>query len=411
MSIIKVNEVSKSFGEKENFNLVLDKVSLDIKKGEFVSLMGESGSGKSTLLYIIGGLDKPTEGSVVIDEKDINELKEKEIARFRRQDIGFVFQFYNLVQNLTVEENIMLPVVMDGKKEKDYKDRLDKILKIVGLEDKRKSLPNQLSGGQQQRVSIARAVILNPKVILADEFLHPGQSCGIFPVHPMTLSLQDVRLMNISLWRFFLQAIQFFPSLCTFHISVIGRVISSTPYHKGQIAQVLQPYIARVSGHHRRCRKMVGKSGSQTPHTITASRISHQIYLVGIDSLADDHHLNQLFKHLVNRFLKPHVPGIPWSSRCNVYSFRGFIKVLLIVPLTVIELMCGTATAVHGDPKTPLAKRSIAIGGIPKRQGIVPVVDGWRRSFLCFQNLTELCFFCLFPCINYFNSFFLCIFL
>ena len=169
MSIIKVNEVSKSFGEKDNVNLVLDRVSLDIKKGEFVSLMGESGSGKSTLLYIIGGLDKPTEGNVVFDEKDINTLKEKEIAKFRRQDIGFVFQFYNLVQNLTVEENIMLPVVMDGKKEKDYKDRLDKILKIVGLEDKRKALPNQLSGGQQQRVSIARAVILNPKVILADE--------------------------------------------------------------------------------------------------------------------------------------------------------------------------------------------------------------------------------------------------
>ncbi|MBQ2981284.1 MAG: ABC transporter ATP-binding protein [Lachnospiraceae bacterium] len=169
MCLIKVNEVSKSFGEKENVNLVLDKVSLEINKGEFVSLMGESGSGKSTLLYIIGGLDKPSEGTVVIDEKDINTLKEKEIARFRRQDIGFVFQFYNLVQNLTVEENIMLPVVMDGKKEKDYKDRLDKILKIVGLEDKRKALPNQLSGGQQQRVSIARAVILSPKVILADE--------------------------------------------------------------------------------------------------------------------------------------------------------------------------------------------------------------------------------------------------
>ena len=169
MSIIKVNEVSKSFGEKENVNLVLDKISIDIKEGEFVSLMGESGSGKSTLLYIIGGLDKPTEGNVVINDKDINELKEKEIAKFRRQDIGFVFQFYNLVQNLTVEENIMLPVVMDGKKEKDYKERLDKILKIVGLEDKRKALPNQLSGGQQQRVSIARAVILNPKVILADE--------------------------------------------------------------------------------------------------------------------------------------------------------------------------------------------------------------------------------------------------
>ena len=169
MSIIKVNEVSKSFGEKENVNLVLDKISIDIKEGEFVSLMGESGSGKSTLLYIIGGLDKPTEGNVIIADKDIDKLKEKEIAKFRRQDIGFVFQFYNLVQNLTVEENIMLPVVMDGKKEKDYKERLDKILKIVGLEDKRKALPNQLSGGQQQRVSIARAVILNPKVILADE--------------------------------------------------------------------------------------------------------------------------------------------------------------------------------------------------------------------------------------------------
>ena len=169
MSIIKVNEVSKSFGERENVNLVLDKVSIDIKKGEFVSLMGESGSGKSTLLYIIGGLDKPTEGNVVIDNKDINTLKEKEIAKFRRQDIGFVFQFYNLVQNLTVEENIMLPVVMDGRKEKDYKERLDKILKIVGLEEKRNALPNQLSGGQQQRVSIARAVILSPKVILADE--------------------------------------------------------------------------------------------------------------------------------------------------------------------------------------------------------------------------------------------------
>ncbi len=169
MSIIKVSEVSKSFGSKENYNLVLDNVSLEIEKGEFVSLMGESGSGKSTLLYLIGGLDKPTSGNVYINEKDINTLKEKEIAKLRRSGIGFVFQFYNLVQNLTVEENIMLPVVMDGKKEKDYKERLEKILKIIGLEDKRKALPNQLSGGQQQRVSIARAIILSPDVILADE--------------------------------------------------------------------------------------------------------------------------------------------------------------------------------------------------------------------------------------------------
>jgi len=169
MSIVKVSNLSKVFGEKENLNKVLDNITFEIEKGEFVSLMGESGSGKSTLLYLIGGLDKPTNGEVFINEKDINKLKEKQIAKLRRKDIGFVFQFYNLVQNLTVEENIMLPVIMDGKREKDYKERLDKILKIIGLEEKRHSLPNQLSGGQQQRVSIARAIILSPSIILADE--------------------------------------------------------------------------------------------------------------------------------------------------------------------------------------------------------------------------------------------------
>ena len=169
MGIIEVKDVCKVFGSKENSNTVLDNVSLDIEKGEFVSLMGESGSGKSTLLYLIGGLDKPTSGNICIDGKDINTIKEKELAILRRKDIGFVFQFYNLVQNLTVEENIMLPVIMDGRKEKDYKERLEEILDIVGLKEKRKALPNQLSGGQQQRVSIARAIILSPEVILADE--------------------------------------------------------------------------------------------------------------------------------------------------------------------------------------------------------------------------------------------------
>ena len=169
MSIIKVSNLSKVFGHKDNEVKVLDNLSFEIESGEFVSLMGASGSGKSTLLYLIGGLDTPTEGNVYIDNKDINKLKESEMAKLRRKDIGFVFQFYNLVQNLTVEENIMLPVVMDGKKEKDYKERLNKILDIIGLSDKRKSLPNELSGGQQQRVSIARAIILSPKIILADE--------------------------------------------------------------------------------------------------------------------------------------------------------------------------------------------------------------------------------------------------
>lgn len=169
MSIVKVESLTKVFGEKNNKSVVLDNISFQINKGEFVSLMGASGSGKSTLLYLIGGLDKPTNGEVFINDKDINKLKEKQISKLRRSDIGFAFQFYNLVQNLTVEENIMLPVIMDGKKERDYKERLEKILKTIGLEDKRKALPSQLSGGQQQRVSIARAIILSPSIILADE--------------------------------------------------------------------------------------------------------------------------------------------------------------------------------------------------------------------------------------------------
>ena len=169
MSIIKVDKLVKNFGKGENEVKVLKGLNFEIEKGEFVSLMGASGSGKSTLLYLIGGLDKPTSGNIYINDKDINTLKEKDMAKLRRKDIGFVFQFYNLVQNLTVEENIMLPVVMDGKSEKDYKDRLDKILSIIGLSDKRKNLPNELSGGQQQRVSIARAMILSPNIILADE--------------------------------------------------------------------------------------------------------------------------------------------------------------------------------------------------------------------------------------------------
>ena len=169
MSVIKVKKISKKFVNNDKETKVLDNISLEIEEGEFVSLMGASGSGKSTLLYLIGGLDKPTEGEIYINSKDINKMKEKNLAELRRKDMGFVFQFYNLVQNLSVEENIMLPVIMDGKKEKDYIERLNKILRIIGLEDKRKSLPSELSGGQQQRVSIARAIILNPSIILADE--------------------------------------------------------------------------------------------------------------------------------------------------------------------------------------------------------------------------------------------------
>lgn len=169
MGNIKTVNIVKEFGEKQNKVRVLDDINIEIEDGEFVSLMGPSGSGKSTLLYLIGGLDKPTSGKVLINDKDISRLGDTEMSKLRRRDIGFVFQFYNLVQNLTVEENIMLPVVMNGEKESSYKERLDYILKTIGLEDKRKSLPKELSGGQQQRVSIARAIILNPSIVFADE--------------------------------------------------------------------------------------------------------------------------------------------------------------------------------------------------------------------------------------------------
>ena len=166
-SIIEVENVYKNF---QNDKIkVLKGVNLEIKLGEFVSLMGASGSGKSTLLYLIGGLDQPTSGKIIIDNKDINKMNDSKMSKLRRKEIGFIFQFYNLVQNLTVEENILLPVIMDGHKKKRYQKKIDELLEVVGLGDKRKALPSELSGGEQQRVAIARAVIMDPKIILADE--------------------------------------------------------------------------------------------------------------------------------------------------------------------------------------------------------------------------------------------------
>ncbi|MGE5678208.1 MAG: ABC transporter ATP-binding protein [Pseudomonadota bacterium] len=148
---------------------VLKDINLTIDQGEFVSIMGPSGSGKSTLLYLIGGLDKPTSGSVRIKGSELSEMKDKEQSIMRRRDIGFVFQFYNLIPNLNVEENVMLPVLLDGKKLKDYRSKLNEILEVVGLSDRRAHTPRELSGGQQQRVAIARALVNDPDIILADE--------------------------------------------------------------------------------------------------------------------------------------------------------------------------------------------------------------------------------------------------
>ncbi len=167
--------VIEAIGLCKSFNLgdieveVLNNIDLNIHKGDFVSIMGPSGSGKSTLLYLLGGLDKPTSGSIKINGRELSTMKDKEQSIMRRRDVGFVFQFYNLIPNLNVEENIMLPILLDGKRMKDYKDRLDEILNIVDLSNRRKHTPRELSGGQQQRVAIARALINEPDVIFADE--------------------------------------------------------------------------------------------------------------------------------------------------------------------------------------------------------------------------------------------------
>lgn len=168
--ILEIKDLKKVFSENVGQPVeVLKNINLTVKKGEFVSLMGESGSGKSTLLYQIGALDTPTEGTVLIDGENIHKANDKQQSIARRENIGFVFQFYNLVQNLTVEENIKLPAIMAKKDKSQYEKKLNYLLKTVGLEDKRNCLPKQLSGGQQQRVAIARALIMNPKLILADE--------------------------------------------------------------------------------------------------------------------------------------------------------------------------------------------------------------------------------------------------
>ena len=168
-TVIEVNNVSKTFGKNTNLNKVLDGASMQVSEGEFVSLMGASGSGKSTLLYLIGGLDRNFEGNITLCGKDIGSLKDKELSDLRLKNIGFVFQFYNLVMNLNVEDNILLPQTMNGKTKASLKNELDEILDITGLTEKRKAMPATLSGGQQQRVAIARAVLGNPSVILADE--------------------------------------------------------------------------------------------------------------------------------------------------------------------------------------------------------------------------------------------------
>ncbi len=166
MAIIKVRDVNKTF---TNNVMILNGVSLDIAAGDFVSIVGESGSGKSTLLTIMGGIDKPTSGSVLFDGAELTTMKEKELAELRKSKLGFVFQFFNLAPLLSVYENIMLPIVLGNKKLKDYADRAEELMEYLGIQQYRDKLPSKLSGGEQQRVAIARGMICEPKVILLDE--------------------------------------------------------------------------------------------------------------------------------------------------------------------------------------------------------------------------------------------------
>ena len=167
MSVLQTIDLKKYYGEEPNITRALDGVNFSVDEGEFVAVVGTSGSGKSTLLHMMGGLDTPTSGSVFVRDKDISKMNDEQLTIFRRRNIGFIFQNYNLVPILNVYENIVLPVELDG----DTADQrfMDNVVNMLGLDDKLKNMPNHLSGGQQQRVAIARALITKPAIILADE--------------------------------------------------------------------------------------------------------------------------------------------------------------------------------------------------------------------------------------------------
>ena len=167
MEILRCENLTQAYGEGNTKIKALDNVSFSVEKGEFVSIVGPSGSGKSTLLHILGGVDKPTEGKVFIEGTDLHGLKEDKLAIFRRRQIGLIYQFYNLMPVLNVDENITLPHLLDGRKLDQ--ERLDEIVEYLGLSERRNNLPSQLSGGQQQRVSIGRAMFNRPAIVLADE--------------------------------------------------------------------------------------------------------------------------------------------------------------------------------------------------------------------------------------------------
>lgn len=167
MEILKVENLCKNYGKGETLVKALDNISFSVEKGEFVAIVGASGSGKSTLLHLLGGVDRPTSGKIVIDGEDVYNLNETNLAIFRRRQVGLIYQFYNLIPILNVKENITLPILLDGKKVDD--DYLNELINTLDLQNRVNHLPNELSGGQQQRVSIGRALMNHPAILLADE--------------------------------------------------------------------------------------------------------------------------------------------------------------------------------------------------------------------------------------------------
>lgn len=167
MEILRVEKLTKVYGSGNNKVVALDNVSFSVEKGEFVSIVGASGSGKSTLLHLLGGVDRPTSGKVLINDTDIFKMNDDELAIFRRRQVGLIYQFYNLIPILNVRENITLPLELDNKRVSD--EEVDNLIKMLGLDKRSKHLPNELSGGEQQRTSIGRALISRPAIVLADE--------------------------------------------------------------------------------------------------------------------------------------------------------------------------------------------------------------------------------------------------
>ena len=211
MEILKVENLTKTYGSGENLVHAVDDVSFSVEKGEFVAIVGASGSGKSTLLHLIGGVDRPTSGKIFVDGNDISKMNDDKLAVFRRRQVGIVYQFYNLIPILTVEENITLPCDLDGRGVD--RERLEMILDSFGLRARRKHLPNQLSGGQQQRTSIARALINNPSLVLAgnldskssEEVMSMLKMCNqnygqtvIMITHNLDIAKQADRIITIS---------------------------------------------------------------------------------------------------------------------------------------------------------------------------------------------------------------------